>query len=341
VQQRLGVKSLPAPVADLIREKAEGHPFFSEELAYALRDAHFIHCEQGECAVAAGVDLRAVAFSDTVQGVITSRIDRLPPQTQITLKVASVVGRVFAYRILRDIHPIEADKQQLPHHLRQLEQLDLTPLNTPEPDLAYVFKHILTQEVAYNLMLFAQRRSLHRAVAQWYERTYATDLAPFYPVLAHHWIGAEDWTNAVAYLEKAGEQALRRGAYREAGGSFTEVLRRAGRGDYATSACRQLRRYTRVFLIGQPRRWVRQGTHAWLAHKPARAQRAWAKGLTAAQNLQMPYDEGLAHYEIGRHAPQAERHAHLQKAAEIFASLGARYDAEQAKSELQKPSPWR
>ena len=216
VCSRLGVIALPAAVRRLIREKAEGHPFFSEELAYALRDAGLITIQDNECCIAPNVDFRAVSMPDTVQGVITSRIDRLPPGHQLTLKAASVIGRVFAFRLLRDIHPLENDKSFLPDYLGELQQLDLTLLETPEPDLAYFFKHAITQEVAYNLMLFAQRRDLHRLVAEWYEKTYVEDLSPFYPLLAYHWDKAEVPVKSIDYLSKAGEQAHRSGAYREA-----------------------------------------------------------------------------------------------------------------------------
>jgi len=228
VCQRLGVAALPTPVIELLRDKAEGHPFFSEELAYALRDAGLIQIAEGECHVAPEVDLRAASFPNTVQGVITSRIDRLTPQQQLALKTASVIGRVFAFRLLRDIHPIVEDRPHLQQYLQSLEGLDLTPLETPEPDLSYIFKHIITQEVAYNLMLFAQRRELHRAVAEWYEQTYADDLSPHYPLLAHHWGKAEISDKTLEYLEKAGEEALRDGAYREAAGFLGEALRMAG-----------------------------------------------------------------------------------------------------------------
>src|SRR5205085_9147768 len=100
VCQRLGVAVLPAAVAGLIREKAEGHPFFSEELAYALRDAGLIEIVDQECRVAAQAgDLHALDLPDTVQGIITSRIDQLNASQQLTLKVASVVGRIFAQRM--------------------------------------------------------------------------------------------------------------------------------------------------------------------------------------------------------------------------------------------------
>ncbi len=225
VCSRLGVSELPEAVAVLIRERAEGHPFFSEELAYALRDTGLIRIEDGVCQIAPEVeDLGSLNFPDTVQGVIASRIDRLTPQQQLALKVASVIGRVFAFRILRAAHPIEADIPHLAGYLDRLERLDITPLETPAPDLAYIFKHIITQEVAYNLMLFAQRQQLHRAVAEWLEKTYVDDLAPYYPLLAHHWQKAEVTSKAIDYLAKAGEQAMRGAAYQEAVDFFVQAL---------------------------------------------------------------------------------------------------------------------
>jgi class 3 adenylate cyclase/tetratricopeptide (TPR) repeat protein len=223
VCQRLAVARLPEPVAALICEKAQGNPFFTEELAYALRDAGLIQIK-GECRLAPGVDLATVSFPDSVQGVITGRIDRLPPSQQLALKAASVIGRSFAFRILRDIYPIASDRGRLPDHLNTLARLDFTPLESAEPDLAYLFKHVITQEVAYNLMLFAQRRQLHRAVAEWYESHQAEALSPFYPLLAHHWSRAEEEAKTLDYLEKAGEQALRSGAYQEAVEFLSEAL---------------------------------------------------------------------------------------------------------------------
>jgi tetratricopeptide (TPR) repeat protein len=235
VCHRLGISALPEQVNRLILQKAEGNPFFSEELGFALRDTGLITIAEGECRIAPNVDLKAIMFPETVQGVITSRIDRLSPPLQMTLKAASVVGRVFAVRLLRDIHPIQSDRSALPDQLETLTRLDLTLLDTPEPDLAYLFKHATTQEVTYNLMLFAQRRDLHRAVAEWYERTYADNLSPHYSVLAYHWqrAAADEQTDptvsakAMEYLEKAGDQAVRSYANQEALGYFQDLFQLA------------------------------------------------------------------------------------------------------------------
>ncbi len=233
VSRRLGVVSLPPAVAALISQKAQGNPFFSEELAHALRDTGVIRINDGHCELApeAG-DLRNVNLPDTVQGVITSRIDRLTPAQQLALKVASVIGREFTYRTLRDIYPIESERDSLKTNLANLRHLDLTPLDNLDPDPVYIFKHIITQEVAYNLMLFAQRRELHRAVAEWYERTHAEDTSKYYPLLAHHWSRTIDFQHiqpdlalkTIDYFEKAGEQALGNYANQEAIGFFSEAL---------------------------------------------------------------------------------------------------------------------
>jgi class 3 adenylate cyclase/tetratricopeptide (TPR) repeat protein len=225
VCDRLGVRRLPEPVAALIRERAQGNPFFSEELAYALRDAGLIRITDATCTIApdAGA-LSAMSFPDTMQGVVAARIDRLSPGKELTLKVASVVGRLFAFRLLRDVHPIEADRGELRGYLDDLHRQDFTVLDTPEPDLAYLFKHVVTQEVAYSLLLYAQRRQLHRAVAEWYERGQGDGLSALYPLLAYHWGRAEEPSKTLAYLELAGEQALRAGAYQEAVDFLTEAL---------------------------------------------------------------------------------------------------------------------
>ena len=238
VCQRLGVKSVPVETGRLIREKSEGHPFFAEELAYALRDSGAIVIEGDECRLAPGFDgLEAVTLPDNLQAAITSRIDGLNPSQQLTLKVASVIGRIFAYRVLEAIHPIETDRDQLGMYMDGLTRLRLTQIESEVPDLAYIFKHAVTQEVAYNLMLFSQRRKLHQAVAEWIEQNYQQDIESYYTLLAYHWTQAANMpeapprevvvNKAIEYLEKAGDQSLNNFANAEAVEFFSEVLRLA------------------------------------------------------------------------------------------------------------------
>src|SRR5215216_2645980 len=184
VCQRLGVRSVPPMIGRLIREKSDGHPFFAEELAYALRDSGTLVIENQECQVYSRfMNFEDLALPDTLQAAITNRIDSLDPSQQLTLKVASVIGRIFAFRVLQAIHPIEADKSALPAYMVTLTRLSLTLIESEAPDLAYIFKHAVTQEVAYNLMLFSQRRQLHQAVAGWIERNYEKNLEAYYALL--------------------------------------------------------------------------------------------------------------------------------------------------------------
>ena len=181
---------------------------------------------------------------DTVQGIVTSRIDRLLPGEQLTLKVASVIGRFFAYNTLRDVYPINEDKPRLPQFLNQLEQRALTTVDSPEPELSYTFKHIITQEVAYNLLLFEQRRQLHDAVATWYEETYglrmngrSQDDAPqpsslVLSLLVHHHHHAGNMTWERHYAILAGHQAVLQFANAEAVEYLSRALELTETADY-------------------------------------------------------------------------------------------------------------
>lgn len=230
VQQRLGVGSLPQNVADLIQRTAEGHPFFSEEIAYALRDEGHIVVADGRCRVTS--DLQTINFPTTIEGVITTRISRLSTEQQLTVKVASVIGRIFALQLLAGVYPIAEERQQVSSYVSDLDRLNITPYYTADPEISYIFRHVLSREVAYNLMLYAQRQKIHRAVAEWYEIAFANDLSSIYPLLAYHWHLAaslgerndQSARKAIEFLDKAGMQALRNGAMREAAQFFANLL---------------------------------------------------------------------------------------------------------------------
>ncbi|HSG43293.1 MAG TPA: AAA family ATPase, partial [Anaerolineales bacterium] len=235
VCQRLGVKSVPPMIGRLIREKSEGHPFFAEELAFALRETGVLIIEGQESKVNNRfINFENLTLPDSLQAAITNRIDSLDPSQQLTLKVASVIGRIFALSALQAVHPIDADKPALADYMESLTRLSLTLIESEAPDLAYIFKHAVTQEVAYNLMLFSQRRQLHQAIAEWIEKSHEDNLESYYALLAHHWTQAAERpetsqdefavTRAVDYLDKAGEQALQNYANAEAIQFFSQAL---------------------------------------------------------------------------------------------------------------------
>ena len=219
VQQRLGVSDLPEAVRTLVATRAEGHPFYCEQLAFSLRDAGVLLIEEGRCRMAENAPLlQEVKLPDTVHGVIRERIDHLPPEARLAIKMASVIGRDFSLETLREIHPLTVSHAELPRQLERLVEADLAVALSGYPQDApvYRFKHALTQEAAYTQMTPSQRQHLHRSLAEWIERSDAPNLDPHFALLAHHWSQAAVSDKAVTYFGRAGEQAFGRFANQEA-----------------------------------------------------------------------------------------------------------------------------
>lgn len=211
--QRLGVQQIPDAAAELIASRADGNALYIEEMAFVLRDHGALTVQDGACLLTVPPEeLAKLALPATVQGLIVSRVDRLDPRHQMVLKVASAIDRLFPLEVLQGVYPEIAERAQLPSWMPALVSADMLRPEDVSGAEGYLFKHVLTQEAVYGLMLFAQRRQLHRTIAEFYEARGGTDFA----VLAHHWQNAEDWPKAVQCNELAGEQALKRWASREA-----------------------------------------------------------------------------------------------------------------------------
>ena len=238
VAWRLGVEDLPDDLAAHIFHASGGQPFFAEELAYALQEAGLIKVGNGQCHIAASRRLDEVEFPSTLQGIITSRLDKLAPSQQLVLKVGSVIGRSFAFNTLAKVYPGHSEPSLLRTDLDALSRQGITSVDRPEPDLSYMFRHALLRDVVYRRLLTSQRRDLHRAVCAWYEREHADNLKPFYTVLAHHWQGVassadrardpQAYTKAIDYLRKSGGEASRNGMLRDAVVFGLDALRLMG-----------------------------------------------------------------------------------------------------------------
>ena len=238
VAARLGiaVSNIPPEVSYLIKNRSGGNPFFAEEIVHDLGNQGLIEIDvdpetkQGRCLIKGDLTQAINTLPDTVEGVILSRIDRLPVEEQLTLRTASVIGRTFPYVILRDVLQdyTAISERFLRAHLDDLVHLDLTPVDPYQTELSYRFKHIVIQEVAYQTLLFAQRRQLHQAVAEWYETHYGgssnQSLASLYPLLADHWQYAGEPENERHYARLAGLQAAEKASYTEALEHFNRAL---------------------------------------------------------------------------------------------------------------------
>jgi tetratricopeptide (TPR) repeat protein len=209
VQSVLQTPQAHGPLAQVIIAKAEGNPFFLEELARSM----------GE-----GSDLPpALPVPDTLQGVIMARIDRLPDRPKQLLQTASVLGREFSLRLLGTVwegpEPFEP-------HLRELARLEFLHEQTGPEEPTYVFKHALTQEVAYGSLLERYRRLCHGAVGLGLERLYAGRTDEVVELLAHHFGRSAESEKAVDYAILAAEKAQRRWANIEALAYFDAALKR-------------------------------------------------------------------------------------------------------------------
>jgi class 3 adenylate cyclase/tetratricopeptide (TPR) repeat protein len=226
VRERLGVDELPAAVAPFIHRRAAGNPFFSEQLAFALRDRGHLRVEGRRCRLAPGVqDLgRLDDVPESLEGVITGRVDALDADSQLTLKVASVIGRAFRTETLMAVHPMGVSREELSGRLSELARRDLVVAESGGTDPEYLFKHVVLRDVVYALMTIEQRRGLHRAVARRLELQHGDDLTPVLGLLAHHWRQTGEAATAVGYLERAGEQAFNAAASEETIHLVTEAV---------------------------------------------------------------------------------------------------------------------
>ncbi len=214
IARRLDASTVSERITDIVFAKAHGNLLFTDQLIYAMRDGGYIENVNGHCRLRAEIKTPdELAIPSTLRDVMTARIDRLPPNLQLTLKVASVIGESFLYQTLQDIFPIADERHQVDVYLEDLQALDLVERVSSED--IFQFKQRLVRDVAYDLMAFAQRKELHLEIAKWFERNYVYDLSPFYALLAYHWQQGGNNKLAIDYYEKAAQKARYDGAYAE------------------------------------------------------------------------------------------------------------------------------
>jgi class 3 adenylate cyclase/tetratricopeptide (TPR) repeat protein len=249
---------------DLIQAQAHGSPFFAEEFVDALRESEGLYRQEdgawtlsepivntlrganclvrkdGGWALAQDAQLSAVdlGIPDSIHGIVLSRTDRLPEAHKLTLKVASVIGRVFEFDLLARSYPIRSGREKLREQMGLLETRDFARLEMPPPRLTYMFKHNITQEVAYETLLEDQQRELHRAVGRALEALHPEAVER----LAYHFYLSvtapdkevrkaivdestqADLTKAADYLLEAGAKARRLGQFNPAVENFKRAF---------------------------------------------------------------------------------------------------------------------
>lgn len=223
--------AVPTALVEKLMSRAQGNPFYLEELLNYLRDR--------------GLDprdpqaLEQIELPDSLHTLILTRIDQLSEQEKTTLRVASVIGRLFRAAWLTGYYPELGSFPQVKADLDELAELDITPLDSPEPELAYLFKHIVTHEVTYESLSFATRAKLHEQLARYLEEkagVMPSGVSSLLDTIVFHYGRSENTAKKREYYRKAAEAAYSVSAFVTAVEYSTRLLELTADDDPARSA---------------------------------------------------------------------------------------------------------
>jgi class 3 adenylate cyclase/tetratricopeptide (TPR) repeat protein len=218
VESLLKTDTIPTELQRFLQDKVEGNPFYIEEVINSLIESDTLIRDNGNWKLTRAISEAEV--SSTIHGVISGRLDRLEKESKRILQEASVIGRTFFYEILNQVSEL---KDQIDKNLRSLERLDLIRAKTLQPDLEYIFKHALTQEVVYEGLLKKERRAIHERIGLVMEQLFQNRLPEFYETLAYHFHQGQSYLKAVDYLMRSGIKSLKRYSLDEAHKYFQEA----------------------------------------------------------------------------------------------------------------------
>lgn len=213
-EQRGGV---PRSLIERITHRAQGNPFYVEELLNFLHDNGFDPHDENA--------LEELELPGSLHSLILSRIDRLTPSQQLAFRVASVIGRVFRIDDLLNYYPWQGVSKNLTPDLQELVRADLLLPDSSDPESVYLFKHLITHEVGYENIAFSTRVQLHGMYGDYLEVAYPEKVDKLASTLAHHFDLAQVPEKAAHYLTLAGEQAAGHYANDEALSYFNRALK--------------------------------------------------------------------------------------------------------------------
>lgn len=206
LMQLLSVPDFPEHLRQMILERADGVPFYLEEILRMLIDGGILQKSNGQWRVVGTIDGVQLGVPETLQELILARFDRLPPFQRRLLQVAAVIGHQFQLRLLTALLPPE-ERSGIDQALKHLVQREfIVPLAGP-PNAAYAFRHVLMSEAIYATLLKRQRSQLHGQVGEAIEQLYAERLEEHVELLARHYSWSPRLDRALHYLIAAGQKA--------------------------------------------------------------------------------------------------------------------------------------
>lgn len=193
---------IPDHFIELVIGKAAGNPFYIEEILNFVQDLNINpHDEEA---------LTDVDLPNSIYSLILSRIDQLNHRQQITIRVASVIGRLFRAAMIWGIYPQLGESQEIRQDLDHLSELELTVLEKPAPpapELVYFFKQVITQQVAYESLPYDTRARLHEQIGGYIEEAMGDEAAQNVDILAFHYDRSNNEEKKRHYLLAAGQAA--------------------------------------------------------------------------------------------------------------------------------------
>jgi len=208
-----------AGLADLKRlviARTEGNPFFMEETVQAMFENGAL-LRNGKVSLAQ--PLSAITIPPSVRGILAARIDRLPGPHKELLQTLSIIGKEFPLRLVRQV--LGTNEDELAPMMSELQLGEFIYEQPAYPDIEYVFKHALTQEVAYDSVLSERRKLIHEKTAYALETMYAPQIDDHVTELAHHFSHSSNIEKAITYLVRSAE---RHGGYEETIDRVTKAL---------------------------------------------------------------------------------------------------------------------
>jgi class 3 adenylate cyclase/DNA-binding CsgD family transcriptional regulator/tetratricopeptide (TPR) repeat protein len=245
----LGTVQVQDALCTLVLDKAEGVPFFLEELVKSLQESGAIEQHAGQWRFTA--ETATVHIPDTVEEVLMARIDRLPEGAKGVLQIGAVIGREFRWEVLKAVTGLAEEK--LLAYLGALTDAELVYARGVPPQTTYLFKHAFTQEAAYRSLLMARRRELHQSVALALEALCVERLEEHYGQLAYHFFEAaqgDEGDKTIAYAVRAGARAMALAAYAEAMRFYQMALQTLERQSLAD----ETQRCTLLLTLGEAQR---------------------------------------------------------------------------------------
>ena len=216
----LGTEEFDKEIEQLVLEKTEGVPFFIEEFLSSLKDQKIIEIKDNKYHLAK--DIREARIPSTVHDVIMARVDALSEGAKGLLQTGSVAGREFNHYLIKCVS--ELSEEVLLSYLSVLKDSELIYERGIYPQSNYVFKHALTQDVAYNSLLQKRRAELHDKIGKSLEKIHTDRLKELCEVLAYHFLQGKNWECAYKYCQEAGLKAYSHSAYEQAQRCFEDAL---------------------------------------------------------------------------------------------------------------------